>query len=156
MLLIDKNILVFFSVFFFFSCSQKEEKEKWRHIEISPLDETQIVTVITEGEKRYIMNGKYKNIPKDNYLLLDLSKVDRLGDGFSICWNDNGYQWKIASTYAKLIENKLDTSKYSFYQPLNTEDNSISEKYKKTNCGNFLIRENRKPWGNLKVKYIND
>lgn len=137
------------------SCGQEKRQEKWRHIEISPLNNSQVITVITEGDKRYFMNGKHKDIPDDNYLLLDLSKVDRLGDGFSICWNEpNGYKWRIASTYASLLENKLDSSKYLYYQPRREYDKPVSAEYKKSNCGSFLIRENRKPWGNLKVKYI--
>jgi len=139
--------------FLLFTCFKKEE-EKWRHIEISPLDNSQTITVITKGDKRFFMNGKHTTIPKDNYLLLDLSMVDRLGDGFSICWDENGYKWKIACTYAELVENKLDTSKYLYYQAAEANDNSLSQEYKKSNCGNFLIRENRRPWGNLKVKYI--
>lgn len=136
------------------SCT-KVKPEKWRHIKISPLDKTQVVTVITKGNKRYFMNGEHAKVPNDNYLLLDLSKVDRLGDGFSICWNDPvGYNWKIASTYATLIENRLDTSKYLYYQPLDKNAQAISDGYKKDNCGNFLIRENREPWGNLTVQYV--
>lgn len=143
-------------VFFLSSCSQKKTADKWRHVEISPIDESQTITVITtKGNKRYFANGKHHKIPKDNYLLLDLSKVDRLGDGFSICWNDSsGYKWKIASTYAELVENKLDTSKYLYYQPLKEDDFPVLVEYKERNCGNILIRENRKPWGDLRIKYI--
>lgn len=152
----SNKILSVFLIFILFVCSCKQENryEKWKHIEIFPKDKSQVITIITTDDKRYIMNGKHNKIPDDNYLLLDLSKVDPLGDGFSICWDENGYNWKIASTYAKLIENKLDTSKYSYYQPLNKQDKPISLEYKKTNCGNFLIRENRNPWGNLIVEYI--
>ncbi|WP_348725405.1 hypothetical protein [Tenacibaculum sp. 190524A05c] len=100
------------------------------------------------------MNGTHNKIPSDNYLLLDLLEVDPLGDGFSICWNDsNGYKWKIASSYAKLIENKLDSSKYLYYQPIKKNDLPISIEYKEYNCGGLLIRENRKPWGDLVVEY---
>lgn len=140
------------------SCSQKEKKEKkekWHHVEISPIDDSQTITIITKGENRYIMNGKHDSIPLNNYLLLDLSEVDRLGDGISICWNEpGGFKWKIACSYASLVENKLDTTKYSFYQPTEKYDEPVSVNYKKKNCGNFLIREGRKPWGNLRVKYI--
>jgi hypothetical protein len=138
------------------SCVQTIKQEKWTHIVISPLDGSQEVTVITKGNKRYVMNGRHENIPEDNYLLLDLSKVDRLGDGFSICWDDNGYRWKLASSYAKLVENKLDTSKYTYYQPLDKSDKPLSVDYKNINCGNFLIREEESLWGNLKVRYIGD
>ena len=137
------------------SCWQKKEQEKWRHIEISPIDKSQTITVITKDKKRYFINGKHNEIPKDKYLLLDLSEVDRLGDGFSICWDDpKGYKWKIACTYAKLIENRLDTSKYLYYQPIGENEQPISVEYKENNCGNFLIRESRQPWGDIRIKYI--
>ena len=147
--------LFILTVFILNSCRQSKEQEKWRHIEISPIDKSQTITVITKGTKRYFINGKHTEIPSDNYLLLDLSAVDRLGDGFSVCWDDpKGYKWKIASTYAKLIENKLDTSKYLYYQPIEKNASPVSAKYKDSNCGNFLIRESRNPWGNLRVEYI--
>jgi len=137
------------------SCERNKILQKWQHIVISPLDNSQEVTVITKGQKRYFINGSHNEIPKGNYLLVDLSEVDHLGDGFSVCWNDPaGYKWKIASSYAKLIENKLDTSKYLYYNPMEKEDLPISIEYKEDNCGNMLIRENRKPWGNLNMKYI--
>lgn len=147
--------LVLFTVILV-SCGQEKKQEEWHHIEISPLDGSQVVTVITKGEKRYIMNGKHKDIPDDNYLLLDLSKVDRLGDGFSVCWDENGYKWKIASAYARVVENKLDTTKYLYSQPLGDYGQPTSEGYTGKNCGGILIREKRGPNGDLKVKYIVD
>jgi hypothetical protein len=151
-----KHFIVFLFTLILASCGQEKRLEKWRHIEISPLDNSQVVTVITKEKKRYIMNGKYKSIPDDNYLLLDLSKVDQLGDGFSICWDDNGYKWKIASAYARVIENKLDTTKYSYYQPLGDFGQPTSEGYIGKGCGGILIREKKAPNGNLKVKYVVD
>lgn len=150
----NKTLFLVSFIFILNSCIQNKTHEKWRHIEISPMDKSQTITIITKGDKRYFINGKHSTIPNDNYLLLDLSKVAPLGDGFSICWNDsNGYRWKIASTYAKIIENKLDTSKYHYYQPIRKDDPPVSIGYKEKNCGNLLIRENREPWGDLVVKY---
>lgn len=153
---IIKSFLFVLIALIFSACLKKTAEEKWRHIEISPLDDSQIVTVITNGDNRYIMNGKRESesIPTDDYMLLDLSMVDEFGDGLSICWDEDNYKWKLASSYAKLIENKLDTSKYTYYQSVDFNDSTLIIDYKKANCGNFLIRENREPWGNLKVNYI--
>ena len=149
--------IVVFLGLLFVSCLHKTKFEKWRHIEISPRDKSQVITVITEGNKRYFIEGQYDKIPNDNYLVLDLSNVDKLGDGFSICWDDStGYKWKLASTYAALLENKLDTSKYLYYQPIEEHAKKLTVDYKGSNCGNYLIRENRKPWGNLLVEFITD
>lgn len=142
------NVVIFYS-----SCKQRIE-EPWRHIEVCPIDKTQIITVITKGDKRYFMNGKHDDVPNDGYLLLDISQVDPLGDGVSVCWHDSGHKWKIASSYALLIENKLDTSKFLYYQPKGKNGEPISEGYLGDNCGGILIRENSKPRGNVIVKYI--
>lgn len=154
MTIIKKYFALIFFTLIFACCGQGKRMEKWRHIEISPLDESQVVTVITTGEMRYIMNGKHKTIPEENYLLLDMSKVDRLGDGFSICWDENGYKWKIASAYARVVENKLDTTKYLYYQPLGEDGQPTSDGYTGKSCGGILIREKTGPRGDLKLKYI--
>lgn len=135
------------------SCRQNKEQESWRHIELSPLDESQVITVITKDKKRYFMNGHHDEVPPNDYLLLDLSEVDQLGDGISVCWNDAGYKWKIASSYAILIENRLDTTKYLYYEPLGEYGQPISKGYEEPNCGGMLIRENLGPRGDLRVKY---
>lgn len=145
--------VVLFSLSNFISCTPKRNIEKWRHVEIQPIDGSQSVTVITRGDKRYIINGKQDEIPDDGYLLLDISKVDRLGDAISICWNDGGYKWKIASAYAELIENKMDTSNFLYYQPLGEFGEPVSLGYTGENCGGTLIREDSKPRGNFIIKY---
>jgi len=141
--------------FVFISCNNKKKKiEKWRHVEIYPLDKSQVITIITKGNKRYVMNGVHSEIPKEDYLLLDISKVDALGDGISVCWNDSGYRWKFRSVYATIIENKLDTTKFIYYQRLGKYGEPISAGYKKKNCGGVMIREHQQPRGNLIIKYI--
>jgi hypothetical protein len=75
-----------------FSCVNKKNVEKWRYVEIYSRDKSQVITVITLGDKRYLMDGKHKKIPNDGYLLLDISEVDHLGDGISVCWNESGYK----------------------------------------------------------------
>ncbi len=134
------------------SCYKKNEK--WKHVEISPLDGSQVITIITKGNKRYVMDGKHNKIPKKGYLLLDISMVDQLGDAILVCWNDSSvYKWKIASTYATLINNQLDTSKFFYYQSLGVDGEPSSVGYTGNNCGSVSIREYKKPKSNLKIAY---
>lgn len=102
------------------------------------------------------MDGKHKKIPNDGYLLLDISEVDPLGDGISVCWNESDYKWKVASSYAQLIENKLDTSKFLYYQPIGKYGEPVSTGYLGNNCGGILIRENLSSRGNIGVNYIDN
>ncbi len=153
---VKTSIIVFILIVISISCNKKREVEQWRHVEISPLDKSQVITIITKGNKRYIMNGVHSEIPRDNYLLMDISKVDPLGDAISICWNDSGYRWKFDSTYATLIENKLDTTKFLFFKPLGRYGEPVSTGYTADNCGDVMIREYQQPGGNLKITYIPD
>ncbi len=130
------------------------KNEKWKHVEISPIDGSQVITIITKVNKRYVMDGKHNKIPKKGYLLLDISKVDRLGDAILVCWNDSSvYKWKIANTYAKPIKNQLDTTKFFYYQSLGVDGEPTSVGYTGNNCGSVLIREYVKPESNLKIAY---
>lgn len=148
-------IIIFFNLTIFSACiGKKSNREQWRHVEIYPKDKSQTITIITNGNQRYIIAGKHDKIPYKGFLLLDISKVDRLGDGISICWNDSGYRWKIASAYGRLIKNTLDSSKFVYYQPLGKYGEAVSTGYMEANCGGFLIRESLSPRGDLIVNYI--
>lgn len=144
--------MILFITLIIFSCTNKEEK--WRGVEIQPIDKSQIITIITIKNQRYIMDGKVSQIPQDGYILLDIAEVDALGDAISVCWNDSGYKWKISSTYARLIENKLDTSKFFYYQPIGKYGEPTSNGYLENNCGEIMIREHLTPRGNVKLNYI--
>ena len=147
--------ILFLTTFTITSCKQ-EQKEKWRHVEILSPDKTQVITIITKSNRRYIMDGIHSVIPKDNYLLLDISQVDGLGDAIAVCWNDSGYKWKLDNAYAKLVENKLDTTDYLYFHSLGKYGEPVSIGYMGNSCGSFLIREieYRKPKGNLTVRYV--
>ncbi len=135
-------------------CNEKQRGENWRHVEIHPKDNSQTITIITEENKRYIMDGKHDKVPDDGYLLLDISQVDQLGDGVSVCWNESGHKWKIASSYALLVENKLDTSKFLYYQPKGKNGEPTSDGYLGSECGGILIRVDLKTRGDIAVTYI--
>jgi len=136
------------------SCNSTDKDQLWRKAILQPKDGSQNITIFTLEEKRYIVDGYHEEIPDTGYLLLDMTKVDHLGDAISVCWNEGGYKWKISSAYAKLIDNKLDTSKYLYYQSLGEYGQPTSEGYTGDNCGGILIREKRKPRGNIVLKYL--
>jgi len=124
---------------FFAGCSSN----RWRKVQISSPDDKNHITIITLGDERYIINGKHENVPKSNYALVDISKVDRLGDEIGICWNQNGYQWELHSLYSELIESDLDTAKFKVYEELDKDDKGIpsSEKYLNRGCALVYLRE---------------
>jgi hypothetical protein len=53
-----------------------------------------------------------------------------------------------------LIENKLDTSKFLYYQPIGEYGEPTSTGYLGSNCGGILIREYLSPRGNINLNYI--
>ena len=52
------------------------------------LDRSQCITVINEGNTRYIIDGKHREIPKCNFVKLNTEKVSSDGDGLWICWEN--------------------------------------------------------------------
>lgn len=153
-MMIIKSCSLFFVLIILASCIHSPKEEKWRKVFIQPKDQSQIITIITENNKRYFMNGEHHFIPEDDYLLLDISKVDPLGDAIGVCWDDFNYKWKIYSAYAKLLENKLDTSRYLYFQPLGEYGEPVSDGYSGSNCGSILLREEIGPRGNLIMNFL--
>lgn len=148
------SLIHFFMILLTFVSCNESNTERWRHVEISPKDRSQTITIITKDDKRYFMDGKHIDIPDSGYLLLDISEVDPLGDGVSVCWNDSGHKWKIASAYAHLIENKLDTSKFLYFESKGKSGEPTAMGYLGSNCGGILIRENLKPRGDVIIRYV--
>ena len=79
-------------------------------------DKTQVISVISDynKNKRFVINGKYKSIPENGYIELDISEVPKIGDELGVCWNINGHKWEMVSDNSKIVKIKLDTTKYIF------------------------------------------
>ncbi len=95
------------------------------------------MTIITHGETRYIINGQHNSIPKTNYVKLDISGIDPIGDEIGICWKNDNYDWEIVNHQSKVLDNKLDTLKFKFNESLERDNRGIpdTKKYHKPNCG---------------------
>lgn len=125
-----KLFLVIISVIVFSGCNRER-------FFICSKDEDQCITVINyKGEKvRYIIPGKHYTAPNRDYIKMDISKIDPIGDGVWGCWNENE-GWELVVEKAVIIENKLDTSKFKFYDKLPRDDWGVPRetKYKNKNC----------------------
>jgi len=93
---------------------------------IRSTDNKNCVTIITQNNNRYIIEGENTTIPDDNFIKLDLKNIDReIGDEIVGCWNKDGYKWIIFNDNAIVIENKLDSTKYLFKNRLPVNKNGI-------------------------------
>ena len=107
------------------------------NFKIYSADKKECVTVITNGKMRYFINGAYNSIPKTNYIKVDISNIDPIGDEIGICWKNDEYDWLIVNHHSKVVENRLDTLKYKFNTSWETDETGIinAKKYRKNNCG---------------------
>jgi hypothetical protein len=127
-----------------------------KNFRIYSLDKEQCVTIITYGNNRYIINGKASSIPKSDFVKLDISGIDKLGDGIGICWKNEKYEWQISNDNSVILENKLDTTKYKFITSWEKDEfgQPNTKKYLEPNCGTLdLLSMDRYPEnGNLIVE----
>ena len=128
-----KIILSVFILIFLLSCSSK------KRIYVYSPNKKQCITIITEYNYRYIIEGKHYNVPDTNYVKVDLSQMDKIGDGIAGCWENNRYKWIIINDQTKIIENKLDTLKYKFITNFPKDEQQIPtlKDYIGNGCYNF-------------------
>jgi hypothetical protein len=146
---------LFLVIILAYSCGSKTD-QKWRRIRLYPNDNSQMITIITIDNDRYFIDGEHYTVPNYGFIKVDISSVDQLGDAVAVCWNESGYKWKVSSTYGTLIETKLDTSKFKYYQPVGIYGEPVSTGYTGELCGAKLIRENLKGRGNINIDYYSD
>ncbi|TRO66770.1 hypothetical protein [Christiangramia sabulilitoris] len=120
---------------FFTSCKNANRN----NFKIYSPDKSQIITIITKDQIRYIINGDVENIPDSNFVKLDISQIDPVSDEIGICWNTNNLYWKLTNNNSKILENKLNTSKYKFENNWKKKTNGVPDisEFRKENCGTF-------------------
>jgi hypothetical protein len=126
-----KNILLISFMVFLVGCG------KMNKIYICKPDMSQCITVFSNDELRFIVNGKVDKIPDNGFIKLDISSIDPLGDALHICWKNDG--WDIVVHNSKVIETRLDTMRYRFSSSLPVNENGVpTEKdYRNVNCAIF-------------------
>lgn len=138
-----KNILRTLFLFIFAvlisSCSNNEV------IHFYSMDKENCITVITEDTIRYVIAGRTSETPDTNFIKLDIRRITELVDGVWICWLGNN-KWEVVIHESKIIENKLDSSKYFFNTQLPKNDIGVpTEKNLEKKIVPFLISTLKDP-----------
>jgi hypothetical protein len=108
----------------------------YNRLHFQSIDNNQSITIITKGDIQYLIVGKHYKVPDSNYVKLDISKIDLAG-GLYLCWNPNNrYNWDAVIYKARILECKLDTTKYRFNTllPLDTRNIPSALKFEDSNC----------------------
>ncbi|MFZ1288493.1 MAG: hypothetical protein WAR79_00260 [Melioribacteraceae bacterium] len=100
------------------------------------LDKSQCITIISEYDYRYIIDGKHDQPPDTNYVKVHLKDRNSMWDGFHVCWNNEKYEWDAVVKNSEILESKLDTTKFNFSTKLPIDERSIPTeiKFRKENC----------------------
>jgi len=127
-----KFIIFFCALLLLIGCN------RMKTIHIYTPDKTECVTIFNSDETRYIANGKHDRVPDTNFIKLDIRDIDPLGDALHICWNGR-YKWDIVVHNSKVIESKLDTSRFNFNTTLPLDDRGIltEKEFRKKGCAVF-------------------
>lgn len=116
------------------SCNSNSKND---HFVLSPKDKSQSITIMTAGDIRYIVDGNHDSLPDTNYIKINISKIDPIGDEIGVCWNKGKYRWEVVNHQSDILENKLDTAKYKFNTSWELDNRGIpnAAKYRRDNCG---------------------
>ncbi len=127
------RLLPFILLIVLTSCSENET------LHFYSLDKSQCITVIDQDGFKYVINGKKSSIPSTNFVKLDLSRIDPVGLCFHVCWNTQKYDWEAIIDQARVIESRLDSSKFSFKNSLPKDNRGIptEAKFRKDGCAVF-------------------
>jgi hypothetical protein len=107
-------------MFFLAGCSNR------KIIYVYSPNKKQCITIITNIDTRYIINGKHKSLPKKNYIKYSLDSIDvEVADEIVGHWKNNKYEWEIATDKAIILENKLDSKRFKFNTNFPTDDNGM-------------------------------
>jgi hypothetical protein len=112
---IEMKRRIFLSLLFLslLSCNSNKRSSL---IYLFPKDKSQLVSIISDygNNTRIIAVGKHDSKPKSDYIELDISQIDKIGDEIGICWNSNGNGWQLVNDGAEIVHSEIDTLKYIF------------------------------------------
>ena len=127
-----KKYFSIFALLFLVSCTNEH-----RYIFYSK-DKKQSITIISYGNIRYIINGEYDEVPKQNYVKIDLSSSPmNNNDELVGCWKTDKYEWIILNEGVTILENKLDSKRFKFGTEFPVDEKGIPtliDFYNKPNC----------------------
>ena len=128
-------ILIVFFTILFVGCKNKST------IYFYSLDRSQCITVISEYDYRYVIDGKHDQLPDTNYIKLRVQYRNSMFDNLFMCWNNEKYEWDVVNQYSKILESKLDTFRFNFNTELPKDERGIPTtlKFSDKRCANYLF-----------------
>jgi hypothetical protein len=128
-----KTVMISFVVIILLGCTRKNT------VHFYSLDKSQSITIIDIGDFRYIIDGEHKEIPRSNYVKLDIQNIPPLGSEIVLCWQNERYKWRVVVPRANIVEVELDTLKYSVITeyPKNKDGHNTTLKFVNDGCSMF-------------------
>lgn len=120
------------------ACSSKKRPEsETKVVHIFSVDEQQAMTVFKRDNIRIIAQGEVYDVPEMNYVTVDTESLDKTADALYYCWDKEG--WEAILPGVRIIDMKLDTSKFNFSTQLPLDDRGIPTalKFSGSNCNVF-------------------
>ena len=102
------------------------------------LNKSQCITIISENNERYIINGRYDKVPDTNYVKLSIKDRNSIWDVFYVLWQNKKYEWDIVVENSIILESRLDTSRFNFNTQLPNDKRGIPTEIKFRNEGGAI------------------
>ncbi|WP_281228763.1 hypothetical protein [Flavobacterium aquiphilum] len=115
-------IKIFFATLICLLFVNCDSNERSTCIYLYSKDKSQVISILSDygNNERIIAVGKVVTQPVKNYVKLDISEVVELGDEIGVCWLGKKKGWQLVNDKSKIINVRLDTTKYiiktSWYQ----------------------------------------
>ncbi|OAN60631.1 hypothetical protein A8B79_08895 [Balneola sp. EhC07] len=110
---------------------------------INSFNEDQTITILTQDTIRYVINGEHKSIPDTNYIKYKISSR-RFADEFGVCWDKDGYKWKVVNEALEIVDNRLNSNLYflKINHDLDSRNIPTMINYMENDCIRFTIEDN--------------
>ena len=134
-------ILAFFCVLIILWVHKDGTSEQRFYI-YSP-NEEQVVTIFSKNKNtiRYIVPGKHSEVPDDNFIKI---RKTFYNNDINICWDIDGYKWKMINNKTEIVINKLDAKAYSFKTEYIKDERGIptATDFSGQSCSSIGVRYN--------------
>lgn len=134
-----RRILILFSVTLLtISCKEKV-------LYVSSSDNQERLTIMTNGEESFVIEGWVKKIPKEGFVKVDIRKVTEMSDAIYICWPTKNKVGEIVIPNAVVVDDNMDQTRYEFANELPKDEHGIPRptKFSDRNCTSidFLLKK---------------
>lgn len=112
--------VVVYVVLFYYSVLSYE-----RQYFISNSINDSVITVFKHGDTGVIITGRHTDIPDTNFVKIKHRIGINLNETLYVCWDTDGYTWKMVIDRTEIIDNRLDTLSFQFYNEYDKNERGI-------------------------------